>query len=165
MIMEAEAKVLVGVDGSESSILALRLGAQLAPALDATIVAIACWDFPEIYAGYVPPDFARFEAAASKTLADALEKAFGDETPERLTSQLIRGPAAAKLVEAAAGASMLVVGRRGHGGFLGMLLGSVSSACVAHAYFRVLVLHSPLSLQPRLLWKGYKAKGQHQETP
>jgi nucleotide-binding universal stress UspA family protein len=165
MIMEAEAKVLVGVDGSESSIQALRLGAQLAPALDATIVAIACWDFPQIYAGYVPPDFARFEEAASKTLADALEKAFGDETPERLTSQLIRGPAAAKLVEAAAGASLLVVGRRGHGGFLGMHLGSVSSACVDHADCPVLVLHAPGSHQPRRLWTGSKAKGRNQEKP
>lgn len=160
--MDAEAKVLVGVDGSESSIQALRLGAQLAPALNATIVAIGCWDFPEIYAGYVPPDFARFEAAAAKTLADALEKAFGEETPERLTSQLVRGPAAAKLVEAAGGASLLVVGRRGHGGFLGMHLGSVSSACVAHADCPVLVLHAESSHRSHHLWKGSRAKG---ETP
>jgi nucleotide-binding universal stress UspA family protein len=109
MIMEADARVLVGVDGSESSVQALRLAAQLAPALGATVSAIACWDFPEIYAGYVPPDFDRFEAAASRPLADALERAFGEETPEGLTSQLIRGPAAAKLAEAAAGASLLVV--------------------------------------------------------
>ena len=161
--MEAEAKVLVGVDGSESSIQALRLGARLAPALNATIVAVACWDFPEIYAGYVPPDFARFEAAAAKTLADALEKAFGEETPERLTSQLVRGPAAAKLVEAAVGASLLVVGRRGHGGFLGMHLGSVSSACVAHADCPVLVLHAESSHRSHHLWKGSKAKGQTPE--
>ena len=158
--MDAEAKVLVGVDGSESSVQALRLAAQLAPALGATVSAIYCWDFPEIYAGYVPPDFDRFEAAASRTLADALEKAFGTETPEGLTSQLVRGPAAAKLIEAAAGASLLVVGRRGHGGFLGMHLGSVSTACVAHADCPVLVLHAGSSHGPHHLGRGSKAKGQ-----
>jgi nucleotide-binding universal stress UspA family protein len=159
MIMEAEARVLVGVDGSESSVQALRLAAQLAPALGATVSAIACWDFPEIYAGYVPPDFDRFEAAASRTLAVALERAFGEETPEGLTSQLIRGPAAAKLVEAAAGASLLVVGRRGHGGFLGMHLGSVSSACVAHADCPVLVQHDASNHRSRHLWNVSRAKG------
>jgi nucleotide-binding universal stress UspA family protein len=161
--MEAEARVLVGVDGSDSSVQALRLAAQLAPALGATVSAISCWDFPEIYAGYVPPDFDRFEAAASRTLADALEKAFGTETPEGLTSQLIRGPAAAKLVEAAAGASLLVVGRRGHGGFLGMHLGSVSSACVAHADCPVLVQHDGSSHRSRHLWKVPRAKGHDAE--
>ncbi|MCU1516000.1 MAG: universal stress protein UspA, partial [Pseudarthrobacter sp.] len=55
--MDTESKVVVGVDGSDSSIEALRLAARLAPALDARVHAVACWDFPQMYAGYVPPDF------------------------------------------------------------------------------------------------------------
>jgi nucleotide-binding universal stress UspA family protein len=139
--MDEEGKVVVGVDGSDSSVQALRLAAQLAPALGARVHAVACWDFPEIYAGYVPPDFNAFEGAAARVLTDALTKAFGADRPETLTTQLVRGPAPAKLVEAGAGAKLLVVGRRGHGGFLGLHLGSVSSACVAHADCPVVVVH------------------------
>jgi nucleotide-binding universal stress UspA family protein len=47
------------------------------------------------------------------------------------------------LIEESKAADMLVLGRRGHGGFGGLLLGSVSSACVAHAHCPVLVVHSP----------------------
>jgi nucleotide-binding universal stress UspA family protein len=38
---------------------------------------------------------------------------------------------------------MLVLGSRGHGGFMGMLLGSVSSASVAHATCPVLIVRRP----------------------
>ena len=153
-----EAKVVVGVDGSDSSVQALRLAARLAPALNARIHAVACWDFPQIYAGYVPPDFDAFEAAAAHTLAEALGKAFGPDAPEDISQETVRGPAPAKLVEAGADAAMLVVGRRGHGGFIGMHLGSVSSACVSHAACPVLVVHVDGSTRPHHLWRGSKGK-------
>ena len=156
--MDAEGKVVVGVDGSESSIEALRYAARVAPALDARVHAVACWHFPEMYAGYVPPDFDAFEAAAAKVLAETIDKAFGPDAPGDLTTELVRGPAPEKLVEAGAGARMLVVGRRGHGGFLGLHLGSVSSACVSHADCPVLVVHVKESHRPHHLWWGAKAK-------
>lgn len=142
--METKGKVVVGVDGSESSVQALRLAARLAPALDAQIQAVACWEFPKMRAGYryVMPDLDALQAAEAKALQDALEAAFGIDVPDGLSPDVIRGPAPATLVEAAAGAALLVVGRRGHGGFLGMHLGSVSSACVSHAACPVLVVHS-----------------------
>jgi nucleotide-binding universal stress UspA family protein len=151
-----EAKIVVGVDGSDSSVQALRLAARLAPALDARIHAVACWNFPQIYAGYVPPDSDAFEAAAAKTLAEALGKAFGPDAPANLSQELVRGPAPAKLVEAGADAALLVVGRRGQGGIMGMHLGSVSSACVSHAACPVLVVHSDGSHRTHHLWKGSK---------
>lgn len=163
--MDAEGKVVVGVDGSESSIEALRFAARVAPALDARVHAVGCWHFPEMYAGYVPPDFDAFEASAAKVLAEAIDKAYGPDAPEGLTTELVRGPAPEKLVEAGAGARMLVVGRRGHGGFLGLHLGSVSSACVAHADCPVLVMHEKESHRQHRLWRGSKAKSDGTAKP
>jgi nucleotide-binding universal stress UspA family protein len=158
LVNNPEAKIVVGVDGSDSSVQALRLAARLAPALNARIHAVACWDFPQIYAGYVPPDFDAFESAVTQTLAEALGKAFGPDVPAHISQELVRGPAPAKLVEAGADAAMLVVGRRGHGGFIGMRLGSVSSACVSHAACPVLVVHTDGSHRPHHLWRGFKGK-------
>jgi nucleotide-binding universal stress UspA family protein len=155
---DPEAKIVVGVDGSDSSVQALRLAARLAPALNARIQALACWDFPQIYAGYVPPDFEAFQAAAAHTLTEALGKAFGPELPTNISQEVVRGSAPAQLVEAGTDAAMLVVGRRGHGGFIGMHLGSVSSACVSHAACPVLVVHADGSHRPHHLWRGSKDK-------
>ncbi|WP_035772400.1 universal stress protein [Arthrobacter sp. Br18] len=141
-------RIVVGVDGSEPSILALRLAAQLAPALEARVHAVSCWDFPPLFAGYLPPDFYTFEGKATKILHEALEKAFGAEPPPGMTTALERGPAPATLVKAGADAQMLIVGRRGHGGIRGMHLGSVSTACVAHAPCPVLVVHEETKPKP-----------------
>jgi nucleotide-binding universal stress UspA family protein len=145
----ASGKIVVGVDGSEGSVEALRMAARLAPALDASIHAISCWHFPPIYEGYVPPDFEAFQASTKKKLETALEQAFGENPPENLSTELLRGPAPELLVEAGKDAVMLVVGRRGHGGFRGMHLGSVSTACVSHAACPVLVLHEDGKIQGR----------------
>lgn len=127
--MDTKGKAVVGVDGSESSVQALRLAARLAPALEAAVHAVAVWELPPVYAdetGYVPPDvdateaIEAAEAAEAKILADTVAKAFGTEIPRNLSQELLRGPARDKLVEAGAGAALLIVGRRGHGGFLGM---------------------------------------------
>lgn len=175
-MMDTKGKVVVGVDGSESSVQALRLAARLAPALEAAIHAVAVWELPPVYAdetGNIPPDsdateaIEAAEAAEAKILADTVTKAFGPDIPENLSQELIRGPARDKLVEAGTGAALLVVGRRGHGRrFLGMHLGSVSSACVSHADCPVLVVHSDSDVRakgsPRThhFWKGSKTKGQ-----
>ncbi|WP_314323680.1 universal stress protein [Paenarthrobacter ilicis] len=136
-------RIVVGVDGSEASIQALRDAQRLAVPLGATVEAIAYWDFPRVYDGYVAVGINGFEEAAGKVLKESIEKAFGVDVPDNVRSHLEQGHPRQGLINASRGAGMVVVGRRGHGGFGGLLLGSVSSACVAHAHCPVLVVHTP----------------------
>jgi nucleotide-binding universal stress UspA family protein len=57
-----------------------------------------------------------------------------------MCSTVIEGHPAPALIEASRGADLFVLGSRGHGEFVGMLLGSVSEHCVTHAHCPVLVL-------------------------
>jgi nucleotide-binding universal stress UspA family protein len=138
-------RILVGVDGSEASIEALRQAQRLAVPLGAKVLANAYWDYPQVYTGYVMMGIEGFEERAGDILAEAVKAAFGDETPSNVISSLVRGHPRESLIEASREADMVVVGRRGHGGFGGLLLGSVSSALVAHAHCPVLVVHTPES--------------------
>jgi nucleotide-binding universal stress UspA family protein len=59
---------------------------------------------------------------------------------ERVTAE---GPPTQTLLESARGADLLVVGSRGRGGFLGLLLGSVSQQCALHPPCPVVILPPP----------------------
>ncbi len=78
---------------------------------------------------------------AEKFLAATVDEVFGAHRPQGLRLTVREGNAAKVLLEASGDARMLVVGSRGHGGFAGLLLGSVSAACAEHAICPVLVLH------------------------
>ncbi|CAH0129608.1 Universal stress protein Rv2026c [Arthrobacter sp. Bi83] len=137
-------RFVVGVDGSEASVEALRQAQRLAVPLGAEVLATACWEDPQVYAGYVAMGIDRFEERVRMVLQEAVEQAaFGQVTPPNVLPRVVRGHPRDSLIEASRRADMLVVGRRGHGGFGGLLLGSVSSACIAHAHCSVLVVHSP----------------------
>jgi len=135
--------IVVGVDGSDASVSALRHAQGLAVPLAAKVVALACWDYPPVYDGYVAVGIDDFDVRAGEILAEAVAKAFGPDTPDNVEARLIQGHPRRVLIEESKAADMLVLGRRGHGGFGGLLLGSVSSACVAHAHCPVLVIHAP----------------------
>ena len=135
------ARVVVGVDGSPSSLDALRWAHRVGAALGLAIDAVSCWDFPAEYgAGLVPVAFDP-DADAARVLATSLSKAFGDAVPAGLRSSTHQGHPAKVLIELSAGAEMLVVGSRGHGGFVGLLIGSVSAHCAEHAKCPVVVIH------------------------
>lgn len=132
-------KVIVGVDGSEQSIAALRYAAPLAQALGHDLLAFASW-LPRIALEDYTPDW-NPEADARTALDEAITEAFGDNVPEDLEREVVMGPAAPNLIEASKDAAMLVMGTRGRGGFKGLLLGSVSSSLTAHAHCPVLIHH------------------------
>jgi nucleotide-binding universal stress UspA family protein len=134
--------MIVGVDGSESSVAALRYAARLAPRLDLRVRALAVWNYPSfMYGGYYPtPDWTP-EEDAEKIVKRAAEEVFEGEAPDWFAIRTRRGRAAEVLIDESISAEMLVLGSRGHGGFAGLLLGSVSSACAEHAHCPVLVVH------------------------
>ena len=53
MAKAAEGKIIVGVDGSDASIEALRQGSRLALALGTSLEAWGCWEYPAGYEGYL----------------------------------------------------------------------------------------------------------------
>ncbi len=93
--------------------------------------------------GYLLVGSEGFEEQVRMTLDNAITKALGPEKPANVKPRLVKGSARSVLIDASKDADLLVVGRRGHGGFVGLLVGSVSSACVAHAHCPVLVVHAP----------------------
>ncbi|HET8986867.1 MAG TPA: universal stress protein [Humibacillus sp.] len=136
----AAGRIIVGVDGSESSKQALRWAARLAAADGSHIEAITAWDYPQAYNSPVDPNW-RPDLDAQTILDDTLHEVFGDERPAGLDAVVRHGSPGTVLIEASTDAEILVIGSRGHGGFAGLLLGSVSSACSEHAHCPVLVLH------------------------
>ncbi len=134
------AQIVVGVDGSGPSIAALRYAEKLAPAFDASIRAVAAWDDPAEYPAYIPLGRSEYTEVARKQLDEAVTAAFGENPPFGLEKAVMFGHPVKTLVRVSHDAALLVIGGRGHGTFRGLLLGSVSSACVAHAHCPVLVV-------------------------
>ena len=132
-------RIIVGVDGSDSSIAALRYAARLADALDAPLEAVTTWYYSSLTGARLVMEWTP-EQDATDTLTAAVDQAFGDDPPARLIRTVAGGPPARTLIEMSRTCEMLVLGNRGHGGFVGLLLGSVSAACVRHAHSPVLVV-------------------------
>ena len=135
--------IVVGVDGSEHGERALDWAVKEAGFRGARLRLVAAWHLPPtVYSGpgYIPTVGTResFEQFASE-LVDAAATRARDAGVE--ADAVVReGQAAEVLVEEAADADMLVVGSRGHGGFAGLLLGSVSAQCAHHAVCPLVVV-------------------------
>jgi len=134
-------RIVVGVDGSASSIDALRRGARMAEALGVRLEAITVWQYPLEFGGYVTSEWSP-ETDARSVLDESAQEVFGGTPPDWLVPVVCEGSTAQVLIDASKGAEMLIVGSRGHGGFVGLLLGSVSSRGAEYAHCPVLVVHS-----------------------
>jgi nucleotide-binding universal stress UspA family protein len=133
------ARIVVGVDGSPASVAALRWAITQAGLTGAEVQAVTSWQIPGQYGFEFYSIEADWPDVARRTLATAVKEA-GDGGPLDVQSLVLEGHPAYVLVEASVGAQLLVVGSRGHGGFAGMLLGSVSEYVIAHASCPVLVV-------------------------
>lgn len=78
--------------------------------------------------------------AARESADEEIQEVLGDGAAQ---AELVmrEGSAAQILMEESANASMLVIGSRGRGGFSGLVLGSVSQQCAAHAKCPVTIVH------------------------
>ncbi|WP_406036551.1 universal stress protein [Micromonospora sp. NBC_00898] len=132
--------VVVGVDGSESSLRALGFAVERAEQRDVPLRVVRVWEPPG--ERWVPPDFDPDEATATERAAAEEELARWPETfPDvEVDLRVAPGNPAALLVEASREAQLVVVGSRGRGGLRGMLLGSVSQQLLQHAHCPVAVV-------------------------
>lgn len=137
-------RIVVGVDGSASSLDALSWAARQAELTAASLEVLTTWELPSSYGWSAPvPD--DFDPAGDirGTLEAALAPLRTAHPGVRIEARVVGGHPAPVLVEASKGADLLVVGSRGHGEFVGMVIGSVSEYCAAHAYCPVLVHRAP----------------------
>jgi nucleotide-binding universal stress UspA family protein len=133
-------KIVVGMDGSASSVDAFRWAVRQAQVTGSAVEAVMAWQYP---GALIPRGAADFEAESRQALDGAIEGAFSGAPPVQVTRVVEEGEPALTLVERSRDAALLVVGSRGHGAFIGMLIGSVSQYCVTHARCPVVVLRGP----------------------
>jgi nucleotide-binding universal stress UspA family protein len=138
-------KIVVGVDGSEHSGRAVAWCAQHAGAFDAEVIAVHAIELP-VYPTeigfcpaptYTPEDRAQLAKVLEESWCATLRSAgvpFRTEVLEGYPERIIEE------VAARADADLVVVGRRGRGGFAELLLGSTSHQLTHHLQRPLLIV-------------------------
>lgn len=134
--------VVVGVDASDEARAALRWAGRYAALAGARLRVVHAWTTvdEQVWIQSLPPPAGRLAVAedeVAKLVADEVDPSVPTET------LVVEGHATKVLTDAATGADLLVVGGRGHGGFAGLLVGSVTAQCVAHSPCTVTVVRPP----------------------
>ena len=146
-VVSAPTRIVVGVDGSDAGRRAVEFAFQSAQLCGAAVTAVLVWHV-EVVGGVVVTERSserwagvekRYEALGHRTIDPAVARHPGVDVEIRV----LHGPPAKVLVEAGVDlrAELVVVGSRGRGGFLGLLLGSVSRRVVEQANCPVAVVH------------------------
>lgn len=143
--------IVVGIDGSEQSDCALLWAARQAKFRKSKLHLVTAYTVPIFAAsgldgGYATVDDDVIRQGAEGVLREAAARveSFGVELDARVEN----GDAAGVLLEMSETAELLVFGSRGRGGFIGRLLGSVSSALPGHSKCPTVTV--PLSCAPRI---------------
>jgi nucleotide-binding universal stress UspA family protein len=144
---EAGGRVLVGIDDSDGSAMALAYALDEAVRRNWSVRAVLAYEPPYLWVtseGIVPPAAdmqhdAKQEAERIVAAAVAVRRDGGLEVPPT-EIEVFSGPASAVLVRLSKEADELVVGHRGRGGVASHLIGSVGLNCVIHAACTVTVV-------------------------
>jgi nucleotide-binding universal stress UspA family protein len=134
-------RIVVGVDGSPHSNAALRWSVDQALGRAGTVTAVFAWQVPFVS---IPGAFDRAEL--EEAYRAFLIRAVSEVEPAPripLATVLAEGDPTAALIQASAGADLLVLGIRGRSPAAGLLLGSVSQACAASASCPVVLVKRP----------------------
>jgi len=141
-------RIVVGVDGSVPSKAALAWALRQATLTRAAVEAVIAWEFPSVTRYPVLASDVDWEDVATRALSDAVADVAAGAQRVKIATKVKRGNAAQMLLEEAAGADLLVVGSRGHGGFVEALLGSTGQHCVHHATCPVVVIRDSVTGRP-----------------
>jgi nucleotide-binding universal stress UspA family protein len=146
-------RVVVGVDGSVGSQVALRWALDEAHRRHADLEIVTCWHPPDVAGAseYAEANLSCDDLTAdTRSELDRVLHAVNDDINALIahgsdvTSRLLEGPPGPRLVTESKGAAMLVVGRRGHGALVRLILGSVSSHVSDYATCPVVVVPDDL---------------------
>jgi nucleotide-binding universal stress UspA family protein len=136
--------IVVGVDGSSSSRKALTWAAAEAADHGAELVVLNVWEHTLLPpAGSVSVSEHYVPDTSQRTTGDLLQvikEELGEDPPVPVRAHVRQGRPAKVLIDESTGADLLVVGHRGHGGFAGLVLGSVSQHVAAYAKCPVVVV-------------------------
>ena len=155
--------IIVGVDGSSVSKLAVDWAARDAAMRNIALTMVNVQDPPMLLTNPTPftfgggmsmaPGYREWQQDAGREILNDAFKTVRDATkgsPIEVTSEMVNGPAVRTLVNLSKEAQLVVVGSRGRGALARVLLGSVSTGLVHHAHCPVAVIHDqdPLTAHP-----------------
>ena len=138
-------RIVVGVDGSKESRQALDWACDQAGPDGKEVLVVSVWSEPMVpvdlpngaYPWGVATDPVR---DLRRMLLDVMSEAQRRYPGVRMRAEISSGHAAQQLIKLSERADQVVVGARGHGGFTGMLIGSVSQHVLAHSTCTVVVV-------------------------
>jgi nucleotide-binding universal stress UspA family protein len=138
-------RIVVGVDGSVPSKAALSWAVEQGKLTGAVVEAVIAWEFPATYGYPVAVSSVNWEQMAQQAVSEAVADVAEGAAPVEVTCKVVEGNAAQALLDESSGADLLVVGSRGHGGFVEALLGSTGQHCVHHATCPVVVVRDSVT--------------------
>jgi nucleotide-binding universal stress UspA family protein len=142
-------EIVVGVDGSDESRAALAWAVEEGRLRQVTVLAVHAWELPVVptATGLVPPsvdvaaDLSEVREGAAGLVETMVREVAGDASDVEVRPLTVEQKPVSALLDTAEenGAQMIVVGSRGHGGFVSLLVGSVSDQVARHASCPVVI--------------------------